>query len=114
MHELGTINYVIKIVEDICVKNTVEKVNSVTLQIGTVSGMIPSYLVDYWEWAKKKTTYLKEAKLNIEDIEAITYCEDCKTEYDTIKYAKVCPNCGSEHTYLIQGNEYMIKEIEAY
>ena len=25
---------------------------------------------------------------------------------------KICPYCGSEHTYLVQGNEHQIKEIE--
>ena len=30
-----------------------------------------------------------------------------------MKYAKICPYCKSERTYLITGNEYNIKEIEA-
>ena len=43
----------------------------------------------------------------------MTLCEDCHSEYETVRYAKICPNCGSEHTYLLRGNEYNIKEIEA-
>ena len=38
-------------------------------------------------------------------------CEDCKKEYPTVEYGKTCPYCGSEHTYLIRGNEVLIKEI---
>ena len=34
-------------------------------------------------------------------------------EYETVTYGKICPNCGSEHTYLLKGNEFMIKEIAA-
>ena len=40
-------------------------------------------------------------------------CTDCGEEYSTVKYAKICPRCGSERTYLLHGNEYAIKEIEA-
>ena len=43
----------------------------------------------------------------------MTFCEDCKQTYPTVKYAKICPHCKSEHTYLVSGNEYNIKEIEA-
>ena len=50
--------------------------------------------------------------MKIETIPGITYCEDCKETYETVKYAKVCPYCGSKHTYLVQGNEFSIKQIE--
>ena len=113
MHELGTINYVIDTVEKLAVENQLTKVGSVTLEVGEVSGIIPHFLTDYWEYAKKKTTYLQEAELKIEIIPAVTYCEDCRGTYETITYGKICPHCGSEHTYLLQGNECSIKEIEA-
>jgi hydrogenase nickel incorporation protein HypA/HybF len=56
---------------------------------------------------------MKGCDLVIEPIEAITFCEDCKQTYDTIKHGKICPHCGSGNTYLVTGNEYNIKEIEA-
>jgi hydrogenase nickel incorporation protein HypA/HybF len=30
-----------------------------------------------------------------------------------MKYKKICPYCGSGNTFLVTGNEYNIKEIEA-
>ena len=113
MHELGTVFYVISEVENVCRENDLTKVGSVTLQIGEVSGIIPEYIVDYWNWAIKKSEFLKEAELKIETLEAVTYCEDCEKTYSTMKYKKICPYCGSERTYLLTGNEYNIKEIEA-
>lgn len=113
MHELGTIHYVIETVEKLCVDNALTQVGSVTLEVGEVSGIIPQFLEEYWLYAREKTTYLKEAELKIEPIEAITFCEDCRKTYPTMKYAKICPHCGSGHTYLVRGNEYIIKEIEA-
>ena len=113
MHELGTVFYVIREVEQVVEENHLTKVASVTLEIGEVSGIIPYYLTDCWQWAIQKSQYLKEAELKIETVPAVTFCEDCNKTYPTVKYAKICPYCKSEHTYLLSGNEYTIKEIEA-
>ena len=113
MHELGTIHYVIDTVETLAVENELTRIASVTLQVGEVSGIIPRFLSDYWEYAKKKTTYLQEAELKIETIQAVTYCQSCGKTYPTVQYAKICPYCQSDNTFLVTGNEYVIKEIEA-
>lgn len=113
MHELGTIHYVIDTVEKLAVENELSKIGSVTLEVGEVSGIIPRFLSDYWEYAKKKTSYLQEAELKIETIQAVTYCQNCGRTYPTVRYAKICPYCQSGNTFLVTGNEYVIKEIEA-
>ena len=113
MHELGTVFYVIEQVEKICRENDLTVVGSVTMEIGEVSGIIPEYIVDCWNWARAKSEFMKTAELKIENLEAVTDCEDCQKTYPTLKYKKICPYCGSEHTYLLTGNEYNIKEIEA-
>ena len=113
MHELGTIHYVIETVEMLAVENQLTKIGSVTLEVGEVSGIIPRFLSDYWEYAKKKTTYLQDAELKIETIHAVTYCQDCGKTYPTLEFAKICPYCKSENTFLVTGNEYIIKEVEA-
>jgi len=113
MHEMGTVMYVIKQINEVCEENKLEKVGSVTLQVGEVSGIVPEYLVDFWKWAVKKEKYLADAELIIEQIDAVTQCGDCGKKYETVKYAKICPHCGSENTWLFTGNEYMIKEITA-
>lgn len=112
MHELGVVFHVIDDVKQVAQENNVKHVNSVTLQIGTVTGIVPSYLTDCWNWAVTKHEILNNCKLNIEKIEAITHCDNCGKDYNTIVYGKKCPECESENTYLIQGNEFMIKEIE--
>ncbi|MBR2533400.1 MAG: hydrogenase maturation nickel metallochaperone HypA [Erysipelotrichaceae bacterium] len=112
MHELGVVFHVIDEIEDIAAKNNVEHVNSVTLQIGTVTGIVPSYLTDCWNWAVSKHENMTGCRLIIEKIEAITHCENCNQNYNTIIYGKTCPHCQSSNTYLLQGNEFMIKEME--
>ncbi len=111
MHELGVVFYVIRDVKAVAEENKVQRVESVTLEIGEVSGVVHHLLEDCWKWAVKKEPIMDEARLLIEEIPAVTHCEACGEDYETVKYAKICPRCGSDRTYLIQGNEFNIKEI---
>ena len=77
MHEMGTVMYVIRTVNQVCEENRLSKVASVTLEIGEVSGILPEYIKNFWQWAVKKEKYLQEAELVIEPIPAVTYCEGC-------------------------------------
>ena len=111
MHEMGTVVYVIDTVNKLCEENQIDKVLYVKLQVGEVSGIIPSYLQDFWQWAVKKEEHLRDAELQIEELKAVTRCGDCGKTYETVKYAKICPYCRSGNTWLETGNEYIIKEI---
>lgn len=112
MHELGVIFHVIDQVEELASKNNVKHVNTVILEIGTVSGIVDSYLIDCWNWAVSKHNIMTDCKLKIEKIKAVSHCNDCNEDYNTIIYGKECPNCKSKDTFLVQGNEFIIKEIE--
>lgn len=111
MHELGIVFHVIDSVKEIARENGLSCVCSVTLQIGEVSGIIPSYLADCWRWACDREEIMRGCELVMEQIPAVTYCEDCGQNYDTVRYGRTCPHCGSARTYLVQGNEAIIKEI---
>ena len=80
---------------------------------GEVSGVVESYLQDCWKWAAAKSEILPGAALTVEQIPAITLCEDCGQQYPTVPHGRTCPHCQSPHTHLLQGNEIMIKEVEA-
>jgi len=113
MHELGIVFHVIDTVNAIAAENQVTKVNSVTIEIGEVSLVIPSYFEDCWNWAvKKQETALKDARIIIETLPAVTYCEKCGSTYPTAAHGKTCPHCGSDKTYLQTGDQFNIKEIE--
>lgn len=112
MHELGIAFHIISEIDKIAEQNKVNEVKRVTLEIGEVSGVIPQYLEDIWVWAcENKSKYMKNCKLSIVVIKGISYCEDCKKTYSTLK-GRVCPNCGSKNTYLVEGNQTKIKDIE--
>ena len=113
MHELSTVYYVFDTVEKLMIDNNLQEVGSVTLQVGEVSGIIPEYLESFWQYARKNTACFQNTELKIEPIPAVTFCEDCRSTYPTVPQGKTCPHCGSGNTFLLRGNEYNIKEIEA-
>lgn len=113
MHELGVVFHIIKRVEELGAENNLQKVSRVTVEVGEVSAIIPSYLTDCWNWAVKKSELLDGAELAVETLPAITWCNGCKTTYPTVPHGKICPHCGSEETWLQQGNEFNLKQIEA-
>ena len=112
MHELGIVVHVMKIVEEVGEENQLTDVKSVTCEIGEVSGVVPEYLTDCWQYARRKSSLLQNSDLKIEIMPGITYCENCGDTYETVPYGKICPYCGSPDTYLVQGNGFQIKEIE--
>ena len=112
MHELGIVVHVIKQVEELAKKNNVKEVKELTLEVGEVSGVVKQYFVDAFEWAKKRTEYMKECKLNLIIIEAISYCEDCKDTFRTTEFGKTCPKCGGPNTYLVTGRDVSIRDIK--
>ena len=71
MHELGVVYHIIKSVKAVAEEHQVSEIASVTIELGEVSTVIPSYLTDCWKWAIKKEELLKESKLLIETIPAI-------------------------------------------
>ena len=85
-----------------------------TVEIGEVSTVLPDLFEDCWNWAVKKETVLKDAKVIIETLPAVTHCENCLQNYPTVQYGKTCPHCGSGETYLLTGNELSIKQIEVF
>lgn len=111
MHELGIVMQVIDQVEKVAAQSDVTKVLKLNMEVGEVSSVVPALFTDCFEWAKKKTKYMRETQLEIVLLEGISYCQDCKQTYRTTDYAKQCPHCGSFHTYLVTGNEINIRDI---
>ena len=113
MHEMGIILNLAKTLDKTAEENRITKIGSVTLQIGEVSGIMTDYFTDCWDYFKGRHPILKESTLKLETIPALTWCDNCQTTYETVKYGRECPHCHSGETWLVQGNECVIKEIEA-
>ncbi len=113
MHELGIAFHIIKEVDQLAQEKGYQHVSKVTLEVGEVSSVIPSYLIDCWNWAcEHRSKYLKGCVLNVITLKGISYCEDCKETYDTVPAGRTCPHCGSGNTYLVTGDEVTIQSID--
>lgn len=113
MHEMGIVTHLAKTLDEMAPENHITKIGSVTLQVGEVSGIMTDLFVDAWNYFRPRHPLLKDCELKLETIRAVTFCGDCERNYPTVKYGRTCPYCGSENTWLITGNECIIKEIEA-
>ena len=113
MHELSIVKHVIKTLREVAEENNVKSIGSVTLEVGEVSGVVIEQLTDCWYYFREKDDLVREASLKVETVEAVTFCTACEKTYETVKYGRTCPHCGSGETYLLTGNEFSIKEIEA-
>ena len=112
MHELGIAFHIISEVDKVAEENKFKEVKTVTLEIGEVSAVIPKYMEDVWYWAcEHRSIHLKHCKLKIIVSKAISFCEDCQKTYSTLQ-GKKCPHCGSDNTYLVDGDQVRIKDIE--
>ena len=113
MHELGIVMHVIRTLEEVAEENHVTRIGSVTLSVGEVSGVVHEQMIDCWNYFKVRRDFVRDAELRLEVIPTVTYCTACGEKYETLRYGKTCPRCGSGETYLIQGSEFSIREIEA-
>ncbi|MCH3962058.1 MAG: hydrogenase maturation nickel metallochaperone HypA [Solobacterium sp.] len=113
MHEMGIVTHLAKTLDELAVEKHISKYGSVTLQVGEVSGIITDLFVDCWNYFRVKHPLLKECELKLESTPAVTICGDCNKTYSTIKYGKECPYCHGGNTWLVAGNECVIKEVEA-
>lgn len=112
MHELGVVIDIIEVVEDFAEKNRLTKIDTLVLQIGELSSMIPKYIEACYP-AAVEGTLLQETKLKIEILPGNAICKDCSKVFNLLENNKICPKCGSRHWELLGGKEFMIKEIVA-
>lgn len=113
MHEMGIVTHLAKTLDETARKNGIRRIGSVVLQVGEVSGIMTDYFGECWDYFKVRSPFLEESELILETIPAVTFCDHCKKTYPTVRYGRECPYCHSGETWLLRGNECMIKEITA-
>lgn len=112
MHELGVLIEVIETVENFARKNGVTKIDTLVLQIGELSSMIPRYIEACYP-AAVDGTLLQETKLKIEILPGNAICKRCNKVFNLLENNNKCPKCESRDCKILCGKEFMIKEIIA-
>lgn len=104
---------VVKTVENFAQRNGVTKIQTLVLQIGELSSMIPRYIEACYP-AAVDGTILQETKLKIEILPGNGICKRCNKVFNLTQNNNICPKCESKDWELLGGNEFMIKEIIAF
>ncbi len=112
MHELGIISSVVKTVENIMRQEGLTQVQTIVLQVGELSGVVPHFVEECYPAAVYET-FMENTELKMEIIPGIVRCKDCGEEFSGVRYNLKCPKCGSEHLDALSGREFIIKEIIA-
>jgi len=112
LHELGVVFEVVKTVQNFAQKNQLEKIDTLVLQIGELSSMIPKYIKECYP-AAADGTILQDTKLEIEVLPGNGRCKQCDLVFNLIENNGACPHCASKDFELLSGKEFMIKEIIA-
>lgn len=112
LHELGVVLEVVKTVENFAKANGLTKIDTLVLQIGELSSMIPRYIEACYP-AAVDGTLLQDTKLKIEILPGNAICKHCEKVFNVIENNGVCPKCQSKEFNLLGGKEFIIKEIVA-
>ena len=113
MHELGICDALLKMVDGIAKDEQLEVVSRITVEVGTLSGVVPKYLADCWEAVTDGTAFA-DTEFAIEVVEGTAKCFDCGQEFTAgINDKLVCPFCGGNKLIPVSGRDLTLKEILA-
>jgi hydrogenase nickel incorporation protein HypA/HybF len=111
MHELSVTQGIMQIVEAEAKKNNVNRVLSIKLMVGQLSGVMPQLIQDYFELVAEGTV-VQGAKLIIERVPASIECSECG-EISPIDRMKLrCPKCDGIEVKIVTGKEFYIDSME--
>lgn len=69
MHELGVLRQIVRTVEDITVRNSIDKVAYIALEVGRESGVVPLYLHKLFPVAVDSHPLLQHTELRVEPVD---------------------------------------------
>lgn len=113
MHELALCDALLKKIDDITEGSGLEGINSVTLEIGSLSGVVAEYMLDSWKTVVEDTRYA-DTELIVKVADGEARCLDCDHLFTADLGKLVCPKCGSSRLMPVSGRDMTILEIEGY
>lgn len=114
MHEMGIVFQMMDTLRDVMKQNSIKSLQSVTVNVGEASMVVPSYLSDCWSAAIPNTEF-KDTKLLLVMVTAEGKCNQCGRVFPIKKCKQKCPHCGSNNDFVtISGTQMEIASVVAY
>lgn len=110
MHEITILVELIKMVETAAIENNIAEIDTIVVQIGEMSSIIPRYMMEYF-LNTAEGTLLENSKLKIEMIPANGLCHHCNKVFNIVKNKGKCPCCKADDWEILSGMEFILKEI---
>ena len=112
MHELGICDALLKMVRGIMKDEELEEVTRITVEVGSLSGVMPKFLADCWV-AVADGTELQDTEFVIEELAGTASCMDCGEEFVADLNDLRCPRCRGRKLVPLTGRDLTLKEILA-
>jgi len=111
MHEIGIMQEAVRMACEAAKTAGHNRVHSLKLRIGSLSGVVPDALDFAFEAVSKGTT-AESARLCVETVPAAFWCDHCQTEFEAGEISCECPRCTQPSGKLIRGRELELSTVE--
>ena len=112
MHELGICDALLKMVRGIMKDEELTEVEKITVEVGSLSGVVPKFLADCWV-AVADGTELERPEFGVEELPGTARCMDCGEQFIADLNDLSCPKCKGKKLLPLTGRDLTLKEILA-
>ena len=110
MHEMSLAMNIVELVCEKARAAEAEKITSIDLEVGDLSGVLADSLAFCFE-AAAKSTLAEGALLNINRVAGQGKCLACGNLFVTDSLVSQCPRCGDYVTEIVQGRELRVSSL---
>jgi hydrogenase nickel incorporation protein HypA/HybF len=111
MHEMSLCEGILQVLESHARSQAFERVKTVWLEIGDLSGVEVEAMKFSFD-VVMKGTLANDASLEIIEVPGKAWCMQCSKEVSAKNRFDACPDCGSYQLQVTGGEEMKIKELE--
>jgi hydrogenase nickel incorporation protein HypA/HybF len=111
MHELSIVESLLALVLEHAEKAEAEKVVSVNLVVGELSGVVDEAVEFYWDFLTRDNI-AKGSRIIFRHIPASLKCRKCGETFLSNEHGYICPKCNDQQVDIIAGRELFIESLE--
>lgn len=111
MHELSLMQSALDIALEHAGRAGADRIVSLTLRIGAMSGVVSEALEFAFE-VLKADTIARDAMLQIDTVPVVCRCAHCERDFEAGDMVYACPDCGRRSADVRSGREMELSSME--